>query len=244
MSYLIQQMWLCLLIAVLLGALIGWWIAKLAYQNKLNKLEANWPTQSKLDREPREYSQDPSQSTSKSTRQANTSTVATATTAVAASVAVAAAEPELETKPTSSEVPLDKDQSSYDVEEVEGIGTNYGKKLRELGINTTEQLLGQAYDMEGRIRIAESIGIEDFVILKWASMCDLMRVPGVAGQLSEQLVNARIYSIQDLSQQNATTLQTQLATENRDDVEEIPNESALAIMIKHAKELKTILHDD
>ena len=234
MSYLIQQMWLCLLIAALLGALIGWWLAKTSYQNKLSNLQAGWQKQGQD--KPRGYTKDPNQTIK--------STAAAATAATAATIAVATAEPDLETKSVATELPPSKDQSSYDVEEVEGIGTNYGKKLRDLGINTTEQLLGQTYDMEGRIRIAENIGIEDFVILKWASMCDLMRVQGVAGQLSEQIVNARIYSVQDLSQQNAPTLHNQLASSNGDHSEEIPNESALALMITHAKELKTILQDD
>ena len=47
MNYLISQMWLCLLLAALLGAVIGYWLAKCSSQSKLDELEADW--RNKLD---------------------------------------------------------------------------------------------------------------------------------------------------------------------------------------------------
>ena len=144
MEYLIIQMWLCLLVAALLGAIIGYWLAKYTYRTKLNELETKW--RHKLDQQKTEY----------------------------------LPEIEKEAKPvivdTTTDIISKAEQTSYEIEEVEGIGKNYGKKLRDIGLTTTQQLLDKCCTMDGRIEVANHIGIEDFVIHKWASMSDLMRV--------------------------------------------------------------------
>ena len=137
------------------------------------------------------------------------------------------------------------EQSSYDVEEIEGIGKSYGKKLRDLGISTTEQLLNQCCNLDGRIYVAEQIGIEDFVVQKWASMADLMRINGIEGQFSELMVYAGIDSTQDLGQQKATALYKKLSTSNQEQnrVKTLPDEALLDQMINQAKSLNIIMQD-
>ncbi len=206
-------MWLCLLLAALLGALIGWWLAKSSCQSKLNDLEASW--RRKLDDKTNEHS-----------RKLEEASIPAAAGTADAIISLA-------------------EQTSYEIEEVEGIGKNYGKKLREMGISTTEQLLNKCYNMDGRIEVAEQIGIEDFVIHKWASMCDLMRLSGVEGQFSELMAYAGIDSVQELSQQSANTLHSKLAASNeaQNRVKTIPDESSLEMMINQAKTLNTIIQD-
>ncbi|NNC68321.1 MAG: DUF4332 domain-containing protein [Gammaproteobacteria bacterium] len=213
MSYLIQQMWLCLLLAALLGALIGWWLAKSSCRNKLDDLDASW--RRKLDDQERDHSR----------KLKDASTPAAAGTAVSM---ISMAE-----------------QTSYEVEEVEGIGKSYGQKLRDIGISTTEQLLNQCCNMNGRVTVAEHVGIEDFVVRKWASMSDLMRLSGVEGQFSELMVYAGIDSVQDLGQQSAGALHNKLSTTNDQQkrVKTIPDESSLELMISQAKSLKAIMQD-
>ena len=213
MSYLISQMWLCLLLAALLGALIGWWLAKSSCRSKLDDLEASW--RSSLDQKERDYSQKLDEASQ---------SVAAGTTAPMISMA---------------------EQTSYEVEEVEGIGPSYGKKLRDMGISTTEQLLNQCCTMSGRITVAEHVGIEDFVVRKWASMSDLMRLSGVGGQFSELIAYAGIDSVQDLGQQNAGALHSKLSASNQEQnrVKTIPDESSLGLMISQAKSLKAIMQD-
>ena len=213
MSYLIQQMWLCLLLAALLGALIGWWLAKSSCRSKLDDLDASW--RSKLDDQDKDYS--------RKLEEAN-KPVAAGTAAAAISIA---------------------EQTSYEVEEVEGIGPSYGKKLRAMGISTTEQLLNQCFNTDGCVTVAEHVGIEDFVVRKWASMSDLMRLNGVEGQFSELMVYAGIDSVQDLGDQSAGALHSKLSASNeaQNRVKEIPDESSLDLMITQAKSLKAIMQD-
>jgi len=213
MSYLIQQMWLCLLLAFLLGALIGWWFAKSSCQSKLGDLEADW--RRKLDDKNRDYA-----------RKIEDASLPAAAGTAASMVSMA-------------------EQISYEVEEVEGIGPSYGKKLRAMGISTTEQLLNQCYNTDGCVTVAEHVGIEDFVVRKWASMSDLMRLSGIEGQFSELMVYAGIDSVQDLGQQSASALHSKLASSNQaqNRVKEIPNEGSLELMISQAKTLKAIMQD-
>jgi hypothetical protein len=220
MSYLIQQMWLCLLLAALLGALIGWWLAKSSYRSRLDELDASW--RHKLEDSTNDHAR----------KLAEISKTATAPIAVAEVVAAAPAVSMTE-------------QTSYEVEEVEGIGSSYGKKLRDMGISTTEQLLNQCFNTDGCVTVAEHVGIEDFVIRKWASMSDLMRLNGVEGQFSELMVYAGIDSVQDLGKQSASALHSRLSTSNetQNRVKSIPDEASLDLMITQAKSLKAIIQD-
>ncbi|MEJ2116279.1 MAG: DUF4332 domain-containing protein [Gammaproteobacteria bacterium] len=212
MSYLIQQMWLCLLLASLIGAFIGWWFAKSTYRSKLDDLDAKW--QRRLDEKESDYSRGLE--------------INDKLSADVAAPIVSIAE-----------------KSSYDVEEIEGIGKNYGKKLRDMGISTTEQLLNQCCNLDGRITVAEQIGIEDFVVHKWASMADLMRVNGIAGQFSELMVYAGIDSTQDLGQENAAALYSKLSVSNHEHncVKTLPDDASLDRMINQAKSLNIIMQD-
>ena len=205
-------MWLCLLLAALLGTLVGWWLAKLSCRSKLEDLEASW--RRTLDEKERDYS--------RRLEKADKSAADTAAPMVSM-----------------------LEQSSYDVEEIEGIGKNYGKKLRDLGILTTEQLLNQCCNLDGRISVAEQIGIEDFVVHKWVSMADLMRVNGIAGQFSELMVYAGIDSTQNLGQQNAAALHSKLSASNQEQsrVKTLPDEASLGHMINQAKSLNIIMQD-
>ncbi len=220
MSYLITQLWICLLIAAAIGAIFGYWLAKSSCRSKLDYLDATW--RRKLE-----------DSTNEHTRKLAEINKSTVVPAAVAEVSAPSAKPVA-------------DQSSYDIEEVEGIGKSYGKKLRDIGISTTEQLINQCCNLDGCITVAEQIGIEDFVVHKWASMSDLMRINGIEGQFSELMVYAGIDSVQDLGQQNAGTLHNKLATVNEEQnrVKVVPDESALGLMINQAKSLKTVMQDN
>ncbi|QMU62272.1 MAG: DUF4332 domain-containing protein [Gammaproteobacteria bacterium] len=214
MSYLIQQMWLCLLLAALLGALIGWWLAKSSCRNQLDDLDKSW--RRKLEDKESNY-----------TKRLTEVSKPAATGTVDSMISMA-------------------EQTSYEVEEIEGIGKSYGKKLRDMGISTTEQLLNQCCIMNGRVTVSEHVGIEDFVVQKWASMSDLMRISGIEGQFSELIVYSGIDSVQDLGQQNAGALHSKLFTTNQQQnrVKTIPDESSLDLMINQAKSLKVIMQDN
>ena len=228
MSYLITQLWFCLLVAAVIGAIIGWWLKRLFCRNEVEELDATW--RNKLGGLERDRD---------SLQRQLDDAPATAAVTAAAPVESAAIAP-VEPAPPPPSKP-----TNYPVEEVEGIGKGYGKKIREMGITTTQELLEKCCQMDGRLQVAEKIGIEDFVVSKWTSMCDLMRISGIRGQFAELMVYAGIDSAQDLAKQNPERLHDILAKSNQEQerVETVPSTSKLEPMINQAKALQVVMKD-
>ena len=95
---------------------------------------------------------------------------------------------------------------SYKIDEIEGIGTTYAAKLKDAGIDTTDDFLQLCCDAKGRDTIANSSGISGKLILSWANMADLMRVNGVGRQYAELLHAAGVDTIKELRTRNAENL--------------------------------------
>ena len=55
---------------------------------------------------------------------------------------------------------------AYKIEEIEGIGGAYARKLEAAGVKTTEDLLDKAALKKGRAALAEETGISEKLILK------------------------------------------------------------------------------
>lgn len=84
----------------------------------------------------------------------------------------------------------------HKIEEIEGIGEVYAAKLREAGIFTTNNLFSlYADDID---QIANAIGIDLGMLLKWATLAGLMRVKGISSQYAELLYNADIKTTGEL----------------------------------------------
>lgn len=125
------------------------------------------------------------------------------------------------------------------IEDVEGIGPAYAEKLRALGIKTTAAYLERAKDRKGRAALAEETGISEKLILKWANHCDLFRIKGVAGQMSELLEAAGVDTVKELARRNAENLAATLAATNEEKklVRSVPSAKEVAGWIAQAKEL-------
>jgi hypothetical protein len=65
---------------------------------------------------------------------------------------------------------------TYRIQEIEGIGPAYAKKLAQSGITNTGHLLAQCASAKGRKTMAQATGLDEAQLLKWANMADLMRV--------------------------------------------------------------------
>lgn len=210
MSYLIGEIIVCLLIAFLLGLVIGWLLKRLSCAREVAGLQAEL-AQLSAARAP-------------ASAAAETLEPAPAATAAALS-AVAGAGLE--------------DAASYDIEAIEGIGPGYGKRLRGMAIGDTEALLARGCDREGLAAVAEQVGIEQFVVAKWVCMADLMRVSGVGGQEAELLAWAGVESVQDLATRKPETLARALANTNAKEnrVAEPPASAAVSAWVQTAASL-------
>jgi predicted flap endonuclease-1-like 5' DNA nuclease len=102
----------------------------------------------------------------------------------------------------------------YKIEEVEGIGPSYGKKLAAAGIVTTGTLLKTCGSAKGRKQIAAQCGVSESLLLKWTNLADLMRVSGVGKQFSELLEAAGVDTVKELRNRRPDNLAAKMKEVN------------------------------
>jgi predicted flap endonuclease-1-like 5' DNA nuclease len=104
--------------------------------------------------------------------------------------------------------------SSAKVEEIEGIGPVYAKKLNDNGIKTTDDLLDVGGTKQGRKEVAEKTGISETVILEWVNMADLFRIKGIGEEYSELLKETGVSTVVELGRRNPENLHEALVGVN------------------------------
>ena len=132
---------------------------------------------------------------------------------------------------------------AYKIDQIEGIGEVYARKLEALGVTTTEELLKRAATPKGREKLAEESGISQALILKWANHADLFRIKGVAGQFAELLEAAGVDTVKELRHRVAANLHAKLVEINdaKNLCNRVPAEAAVQRMIDRAKELDPVI---
>lgn len=103
---------------------------------------------------------------------------------------------------------------SYKIDEIEGIGPAFAQKLEGAKIKTTDDFLNLCCDAKGRKSVAETTGISETHLLKWANLADLMRVSGIGPQFSELLEAAGVDTIKELRTRNAENLAAKMSEIN------------------------------
>jgi predicted flap endonuclease-1-like 5' DNA nuclease len=104
--------------------------------------------------------------------------------------------------------------SSPKVEEIEGIGPVYAKKLNGNGVKTTDELLHVGGTKQGRKELAEKTGISETIILEWVNMADLFRIKGIGEEYSELLKEAGVSTVVELGRRNPENLHDALVGVN------------------------------
>ena len=132
---------------------------------------------------------------------------------------------------------------SYKVEQVEGIGESYAKKLNEAGIKTTDQLLEQCATASGRAKMAEATGISEKLILKWTNHADLFRINGIAGQFAELLEASGVDTVKEFRHRVPANLHAKLVEVNeaKNLCNRVPSVTELEKMIEQAKGLEPVI---
>ncbi len=225
MSYLITQMLLCLLLAAVLGFILGWLLKRCS----CTEVEAEWSARYGMleDERNRLHLELKSNQQPVARFDHDGDTVGDATMGP---MSAAAASP-------ASAAPIAA--SGYDIEEIEGIGKGFGKRLRALQVETTQDLLAKCNSASAVAAIGKSMGLQAAVVQSWVCMADLLRVPEIDGQYAELLEWSGIHSVQQLAQQQAEALATQLKQTNTGQrrTEHVPDAATLAQWIDAAKGL-------
>ena len=123
--------------------------------------------------------------------------------------------------------------------DVEGIGSVYAGKLKEHGVQTTDDLLEQGATPKGRKDIAERTGISGKLILEWVNHVDLFRIKGVAEEYADLLEEVGVDTIPELAQRSADNLYAKLNEVNtaKKLVRQLPSKDQVAAWIESAKQL-------
>jgi hypothetical protein len=192
MSYLISQIFLCVLLAFILGFLLGWLLRHMSCRKAMDELRQKM---------------------------------------------VSAAGPE----PVAPVIHI----PGYPVEDIEGIGSGFGKRLRAEGIETTDRLLLALLEPEGVSRVCRACEIDGKTAYSWATMADLLRVPGIGGQWSELLWRCDVKNVQMLARESAAPLLQKMEAVNAHEhrVHELPGESRVKHWIEEAGRMPKLLPD-
>jgi predicted flap endonuclease-1-like 5' DNA nuclease len=127
--------------------------------------------------------------------------------------------------------------------QIEGIGETFGKKLKMLGISTTQALLERGNSAKGRQEIAEKSGISEKLILEWVNRADLFRLKGVGEEYSDLLENAGVDTVVELAQRKAENLYEKMVSVNREKklVRKLPTLDQVKYWVEQAKKLPRVV---
>ncbi len=221
MSYLIQQILLCLLIAAILGFVVGWLLRGISAKQREQD-------------QAREFDQRLRELKRKAASRKSTQTSTAAHTAPdVASL--------LDVDSAGNAAHID----DYYIEAIEGIGQGRGKILREMGVSMVQEFLQKyRYADDRRTELATKLDIDEHVVRQWVSMADLMRIQGIGSQYSELLEASGVYSVPELAQQDAERLTEKMKLVNRVEhatILALPDSSEVSAWIEIAKSLPSII---
>jgi len=128
---------------------------------------------------------------------------------------------------------------SRNIQDIEGIGPTFAKVLKDDGITTTDKFLEVCGNRKGRKALSDRTSLSESNILKWANMCDLFRINGVASQFAELLEGSGVDTIKELRVRHAGNLATKMSEVNQMKklCKTSPSEKVVTKWIQQAKEL-------
>ena len=132
---------------------------------------------------------------------------------------------------------------SKKVADIEGIGPAYAEKLATAGIRSVAGLLKMCCDKKGRKSVAETTGIDESKLLKWANMADLYRIKGVGSEYSELLEAAGVDTVKELRTRNAANLFEKMTEVNaaKKLVRQLPSAKQVEGFVELAKTLDPVI---
>lgn len=125
------------------------------------------------------------------------------------------------------------------IEDIEGVGPAYGRRLREAGIRTPAELLQAGATHEGRRVLATRSGLNEKQILRWVNMSDLFRIRGIATQYAELLEACGVDTVKELQDRDPESLAAALrqANEERRLVRQVPSRKEVANWVEQARRM-------
>ena len=133
--------------------------------------------------------------------------------------------------------------TSHDLAYVEGIGEVYAGKLKEVGVETPQELLERGATPKGRKDLAEAADISEHLILKWVNHVDLYRIKGIGSEYADLLEASGVDTVVELAQRNPTNLTNRMLEVNSEKnlVRKPPTLSQVEDWVEQAKSLPRMI---
>ena len=113
----------------------------------------------------------------------------------------------------------------------------YTRKLDNVGIFTTTDLLNIGETKVGRDELSEKTGISEKFILEWVNLSDLMRIKGIGEEYSDLLEEAGVDTVVELARRNPDNLYAKVVeiNETKNLVRRKPTLDSIKDWIEEAK---------
>jgi predicted flap endonuclease-1-like 5' DNA nuclease len=127
--------------------------------------------------------------------------------------------------------------------DVEGIGPVNSKKLEEIGVKTTDDLLKAGATVNAREELSKKAGIAPKLILEWVNLSDLYRIKGVGQEYSDLLEEAGVDTVVELAKRTPENLHAKMleVNEAKKLVNRLPPLSVVKDWVEQAKKLKRVV---
>jgi predicted flap endonuclease-1-like 5' DNA nuclease len=127
----------------------------------------------------------------------------------------------------------------YPINQIEGLDPEELRKLKALGIRTTDRLLEEAKNPRGRNLLAAKTGFDKARILGWANAADRMRIKGMGRGYSGLLKAVGVDTVKELRYRNPANLAKAMSEANkkRKLVRFLPSEKLITRWVEQAKAL-------
>jgi hypothetical protein len=128
---------------------------------------------------------------------------------------------------------------AYSINQLDGLDSEELKKLKSLGIRTTDRLLEEAMTPRGRNLLAAKTGFDTARILAWANAADRMRIKGMGKGYSCLLKAVGVDTVRELKYRNPSNLAKAMSEANKQHkmVQFLPSEKLIMRWVEQAKEL-------
>lgn len=94
----------------------------------------------------------------------------------------------------------------HNIADIKSIGSEFARKLEEVGVRTTQDLLAKAATADMRGHLASRTGIGEGLLTRWFQLADVMRLNGIEPHHGELLVAAGVPSLEKLRTYKPTDL--------------------------------------
>lgn len=128
---------------------------------------------------------------------------------------------------------------TYPISKIEGLSAADAKKLKSLGLRTTDEFLDAAQSPRGRKTLAAKTGFSEQQLLEWANIADYMRIPGLGNGKAKLLRASGVTTVREFTHRNPARLAQTMRDVNikRKLVSALPSEKSIGSLIDQARKL-------